>query len=146
MRRVFKELRQLHELQYPVSCNERACDKLNPRGGALAEVVVELNTGRCVTFLLGRTYPFIAPAVQYDGKPYPSVFADPLCNGDCMCCRSLLCGATWGPIYTMRDVIWEVSENLETKRRQRATALERRLARQLVAQHLYEDCPISDFL
>ena len=139
MRRVFKELRQLIDMDFPVSCRENTYD-------ALAEVAVELNTGRCVTIMLGRTYPFIAPGVYYDGKPYPAVFANPLCLGDCMCCRSLLCGSTWAPINTMRDIVLEVAQNLEEQRRQRVTARERRLAKQIASQHLFEDCPIAEFL
>ena len=110
------------------------------------EVVAELPGGVQVRFHLSKNYPFTAPEVRCYGRLYPAIFADPACHGLCLCCTSILCGARWEPMMTMMDVMQEIEANIAERDRRRRVAVERRLARQVVRTHLFEECPVEPYL
>ena len=131
-RRILQEIHQLGST-YPVAAQ------------AAREVVADLSKGVQVTFYLSKNYPFTAPEVRCNGHLYPSVFADPECKGECLCCASILCNARWEPIMTMTNIMQEIEQNIAKRAQMRRAALERRLARQIVQTHLFAHCPVDTY-
>ena len=77
------------------------------------------------TFILSKDYPFIAPKVLIDDKPYLSFLKTYSIrvlrllyknNRDCLCCSTILCN-NWSPTHSIDTVLIEIGIINMLKRR-----------------------------
>jgi hypothetical protein len=95
-----------------------------------------------------RVYPFRPPLfedVRVNGHAYrPLIITPPMqayYAGECPCCESMLCMPShqWTPTTTMLDIVFEICENLSTKRYiVAATCLDVIVRKYLVPDMLFE--------
>ena len=72
----------------------------------------------CYKFVIGISYPFTAPTIFLNNRPYKSFLFGKTkyeiinlkkLNGiDCFCCDSLTCRDNWSPKHTLTNIIDEI--------------------------------------
>lgn len=103
-------------------------------------------------FIFNNRYPFSAPQIFYNGKPYLELLKinnkeeknvlRKYRNKDCLCCDSYYCRDNWYPALSLKSIIDEIKEIIELKQ----TIKQILLADIIKKKYLINDIDINSFL
>ena len=110
------------------------------------------NRNEKYTFILNKKYPFHAPTIQFNNKPYSHYLRLPsqrfseylqfFINKKCLCCSSLDCKYNWSPSIKITMIINEINKNRKYKR----DIVYKILSDQIKYKYLIDDIHIDAFL
>lgn len=109
--------------------------------------------GVLVEMLVEHNYPFRSPVVHVGSRDYKSMLRTqvprwaPIASalsrdGGCPCCRSLTCDGNWSPSCTLVDLVKEIRDVVETRRR----VVWIYYCRVISSERLTHDVPLESYL
>ena len=148
VRRVGPEIIELSEMAEATTLSWRDNGDLD----ITVEGIKDLGKGK-VTFTISRHYPFVAPTVTVNSKPYASMLCHKVGklrsiekelsrSSECVCCKSMTCDNNWYPALSISSLLCEVIENLQIRQR----ILHIYYCRVIASEYLTHDVPLELYL
>ena len=148
VRRVGPEIIELSEMADATTLSWRENGDLD----ITVEGMKDLEKAK-VTMTISRHYPFVAPTVTVNSKPYASMLCHKVSklrsiekelsrSSECVCCKSMTCDNNWYPALTISSLLCEVVENLQVRQR----ILHIYYCRVIASEHLTHDVPLEKYL
>lgn len=120
--------------------------KVFDRDNIIFEIKVDDLT---ISLEFNDNYPFKCPLVKVNNYNYMSILKiryydilKQLVSTNCLCCESILCGNKWCAIMNVNDIIEEVIQNINIKKK----VMQLYLISKIKNNYLCDDIPINEFI